>query len=436
MKFTNQLKLPLLLFLLIGFIVNTPQSVNSNHSTINSNSVTNNLTVILMIGDGMGFGQVELGRWVDVGGDGKLTMENLQLELSAITNNSKGDITDSAAAATALATGYKTENGKIAVTPNGTIVQTILEIAQEMNKSTGVVTTAYIQHATPASFMTHISNRNLYDEISRQIIEEAEVNVIMGGGGKYLTETQFEIMETNGYTIVRNKSSLNEIISGDIFGIFSEDHIPYDGDRELTLIPSLADMTQKAIDVLSQDGDGFFLMVEGGRIDHACHSNDEVNCALETIAFDKAIRVALKYAISNENVLLLVTADHETGGLRVIDGNFIPDILPEFGMTELENRTIRNTRANQMSVTWDSTGHTRNNVPMFGYSFALENITSNQIIDNTQIFHLMNDYFTGTELSIDDYTPYTVEGSMRIIIAIVPIVFLGKIIMDKKSKRK
>ncbi|HUU89345.1 MAG TPA: alkaline phosphatase [Candidatus Glassbacteria bacterium] len=436
MKFTNQLKLSLLLLPIIGLIINVPQYMTANYSIIDTNNIPNNLTVILMIGDGMGFGQVELGRWVDVGEDGKLTMESLQLELSVITNNSRGEITDSAAGATALATGYKTENGKIAIIPNGTIVKTILEIAQVMNKSTGIVTTTYIQHATPACFMTHISNRNLYDEIKRQIIEEAEVNVIMGGGGKYLTEADFEIMETNGYLIVSNKSSLNEITSGDIFGIFSEDHMPYDGERDINVTPSLADMTQKAIDVLSQNEDGFFLMVEGGRIDHACHANDKVNSALDTIAFDKAIRVALKYAKSNENVLLLVSADHETGGLRVIDGHFVPDILPVFGMTETENRTIRDLRAKQMDVTWGSTGHTRNNVPMFGYGSALENITGNQIIDNTQIFHLMNDYFIGKELSIDDYTPYTIEGSVRMIIVIIPIAFLGKIIIDKKSKRK
>ena len=421
-----------LFFILIACIVTSQLTITK--SDITSFVEENNLSVILMIGDGMGPEHVKFAKLVEVGENGNLSMESALLHLSVITNNSLGFITDSAAAGTALATGYKTTNGKIAYLTNGSEAKSILEIAQEMDKATGVVTTTYVQHATPACFMTHVSSRSMYNEIARQIIEESEVDVILGGGDKYFTEEQYELMETSGYAIARERDSMNAISTGKLFGIFSDSHMPYEVDRNQTTTPSLAEMTQKALELVSQDEDGFFLMVEGGRIDHAGHANNKVNVAMETIAFDQAIAVAIDYVKKHENTILIVTADHETGELLVVDHS-LSSSVPISGMTHEENTTLRLERIEDITIEWGSDDHSATYVPFYGFGTAFENITSNEIIDNTQVFHLMNDYFKEKTLSIDDYTPYTVNGSLNLFV-LIPSVFVIKILVNKKRKNK
>ncbi|MHA1576248.1 MAG: alkaline phosphatase, partial [Candidatus Thorarchaeota archaeon] len=262
---------------------------------IHSLSQDNNLSIILMIGDGMGFDHVKLGRWVEVGSNGNLTMEQLPWNASVTTYSTSSAVTDSAAAATALATGYKTDNGKLSVNPAMMELETILEIAQFLEKSTGLVSTVQIQHATPAAFMAHVSNRNSYTEITRQIVEEAGVDVLLGGGRQYFSESQLNTMESNGYAIAENRTALANVTSGKVLGLFGSVEIEYELDRNFTTTPSLGEMTDKAIELLSVDSDGFFLMVEGGKIDWSAHNNDRVGAALELIAFNDAVQNALNY---------------------------------------------------------------------------------------------------------------------------------------------
>ncbi|GAG83994.1 unnamed protein product, partial [marine sediment metagenome] len=284
----------------LGFI--TDKNIPSSSYQPNNG---NDLTIILMIGDGMGFEQVRMARYIEVGENGSLIMESSLQNFSVMTHNVNLGITDSAAAATAMATGIKTNNGRIAIDPDWNSVETILEIALGLGKATGVVSTTSIQHATPACFMTHVYSRGNYQEITRQIVENANVDVLLGGGLEEFSAQQILNITNAGYTYVTNKTALDSIASGKIFGLFSQSHMPYEQDRNYTETPSLEEMTRKAIDVLQQNSSGFFLMIEGGKIDHASHDNDRVGAILETIAFDQAIREAKNYVETHVNSILI-----------------------------------------------------------------------------------------------------------------------------------
>ncbi len=424
----------LLSLTLIIAILIAGQFSRETYSFFESSEETNNLSIILMIGDGMGFEQVKLGRWVEKGITTNFTMENLHLKLNVSTVNIDGDTTDSAAAATAMATGKKVQNKVLSVDENGTILTTMLEIAQEMGKATGVVTTTSIQHATPAGFMTHVTSRYLTAEISRQIIEEANVDVLLGGGDSDFTVEQYLIMETNNYTIVRDKAALIAAPIGKLMGIFADGHLPYEQERDLALTPSLAQMTRKAIEILDQNSKGFFLMVEGGRIDHGGHANNQVNVALETIAFAKAVREAIAYVKSNENTILIITADHETGGLMV-QSEKLDSTLPLFGYTEDQNRTIQITRANQITVEWSRTGHTSKPVPLFGYGNVFTSLENNILIDNTEIFRIMNGYFNGSLTQINS-TTFEMKNRNITLLLLLPTITIFTISYRKLKRRK
>jgi alkaline phosphatase len=397
--------------ILILLVLTTLSSANPSshlvlHPRISSLSDEIGLSIILMIGDGMGPEQVELGRLVEKGESGRLNMQSLTWNASATTHSADSAIADSAASATAMATGNKTNNGFVGVNPQGVPLVTIVDIAQSLNKSTGVVTTTSIQHGTPAPFMAHVENRNDYYEISRQIVEDANVDVVLGGGLNDLTSGHFSNLGSQGYTLVYNRTELLNAGLGKLFGIFDYGHLDYEQVRDFEETPSLMEMTNKSLEILSQDPDGFFLIVEGGRIDHAGHANNRVNNALETIAFDNAIGVALDYVQEHENTILLITADHETGGLSVVS-NTLNDELPSESNTEEENRALRITRALNVTVDWSSTSHTGLPVPLFCYGSLFESLSQDFLTDNTEVFHIMNDYFMGNPLSPTPMTTTT-----------------------------
>ncbi|MBD3407996.1 MAG: alkaline phosphatase [Candidatus Lokiarchaeota archaeon] len=403
-------------------------SVNQEHE--------NGMNIILMIGDGMGFEQVKLARWVEKGVDGQLVMESLPFNSSVTTHSADSSITDSAASATAIATGVKTDNGVISKDPDGHNLETILELAQRLDKSTGVISTCYIQHATPAAFMTHINDRNSYNTITKQIIDSANVDVLLGGGLHYFSNANITTMQDKGYSFVQNLSEMNMVSEGKLFGIFSDFHMDYELNRELTVIPSLAQMTNKSLELLSQDTDGFFLMVEGGRIDHAGHDNNKVQNALDTIAFDKAVEVALHYTVTHDDTMLIVTADHETGGL-IVNSNTLDSTLPSDENTEEEKRQLRADRVDQIDVTWSSSGHTAVNVPIYGYGSIFDDM-SNEVLDNTDIFQLMVSFYPQAPplptTTITEYTPdlvsllpYVVAGSVLVAVVVITIAWRRRI---------
>ncbi|MHA2042702.1 MAG: alkaline phosphatase [Candidatus Thorarchaeota archaeon] len=370
-------------------------------------SESNGLSIILMIGDGMGLEQVKLGRWVEVGSNGNLTMDTLPYNWSVTTHSANAAITDSAAAATSIATGVKTNNQMIGQSPSGTDLDTILEIAESMGKSTGLVSTTNFYHATPASFYANAPSRYNYDEITQQLVDVADVDIILSGGLTRFTAGQLTTMQARGYSLVLNRTELDVVSSGKVLGMFESPNMPDELTRDLNTVPSIAEMTNKSIEILSQDPDGFFLMVEGGQIDWFSHDNDKAGTALEAIAFDKAINISLQYVQTHNNSILLVTADHETGGLTVVS-NTLSQELPSDSNTETDNRNLRVERANNITTTWTGTGHTATQIPLFMYGSALSEFPDTYNIDNTGIFVIMDTYFSGGSLNTTIFpTPAT-----------------------------
>jgi alkaline phosphatase len=244
------------------------------------------------------------------------------------THNASGEITDSAAAATALATGHKTHNYAISVDVDGNPLETALERAEAGGMATGILSSVYIVDATPGVWASHAADRGSYAEIAVQQAR-AGVEVILGGGrSNYLPEGEggtggpdlIEELIGAGYEFVDTAIALaaSKAPKGRLLGLFSESEMTYALDRHLDANlkePTLAQMTAKAIEVLREDPDGFFLMVEGGAIDWRCHERDAAGVVQEMLAFDDAIAVAVGFAAENSDTLLIVTADHETGGM-------------------------------------------------------------------------------------------------------------------------
>ncbi len=283
--------------------------------------------IILMIGDGMGLAQISAGKTYK----GQLNLEKMKVIGLLTTHSCDEYVTDSAAGATAMSTGYKTKNVAIGVDCNGERKETVLEYASKVGKSTGIVVVCAITHATPASFVAHVPDRNMQFEIAEQIAKEAPTDLYLGtgwgwfipkseGGRRNDSQNLIEVMKKRGYTYI---SSPDEFYSLDIsktnklLGLFAENHPPYAPGRK----PSLAEMTKKAIEFLSRDKDGFFLMVEGSQIDWAGHDNNSEQILKEMADFDDAIGVALSFAEKDGNTLVIVTADHETGGYALVGGS-------------------------------------------------------------------------------------------------------------------
>lgn len=343
--------------------------------------------VILFIGDGMGVAQISAARIASVGPDGRLAMDLLPESCLMTTHSADALTTDSAAAATAFATGHKTNNGYLSVAPDGGPLKTILEHAQSLGMSTGLVTTSRLSHATPAAFASHIPDRSQEDRIAAQML--ATQSTVMLGGGGDLFRNLIAAAQDSGYVYVStaDELALVDARSTDyLLGLFSADHMSYEYDRSDTDEPSLWEMTAKAIDLLDGDPDGFFLMVEGGRIDHAGHSRDGTRNIWETIAFDQAVRIGVDYALSDGNTLLIVLADHETGGMSVAEGMYhgFPT-LPDRDGEASHMKGVK--AAHLLGVGWTTGGHT--GIPVLVMSMGPGSERMRRLIDNTDVFPIM-----------------------------------------------
>lgn len=300
---------------------------------------------ILFVGDGMGPAQVTAARiYKGDAANGHLTLDDLPRTAIVRTHSSDMAVTDSAAAATALATGVKSYNGAIGVDAAKQPIETILEKAKKAGKSVGVVTTTTITHATPACFYAHVPLRADESEIAAQLIAYGQVDVAFGGGRQFFTPKGTADEEDGtpgsradgadliararetGYTVMRGRDDFDALTAkldrnedpGKVLGLFAGGMMAYELDRPADKWgePSLAEMTRAAIRMLSRNPKGFFLMVEGGRIDHACHENRALHSVNDTLAFDDAVKTGMDLAPLDQT-LILVTADHETGGLAI-----------------------------------------------------------------------------------------------------------------------
>lgn len=320
--------------------------------------------IIYLIGDGMGLSSVSMMQ-VENGYNPTIfeQAENIALQKTYSADNR---VTDSAASGTALATGYKTNNTYIGCTPDGVAVESLLDVAKAQGKATGVVVTTYLQHATPAAFYAHTESRHNYGIISEQLVQ-SRLDVAIGGGmGHFKERYQDEakrVIADGGFELVENVEELHNQ-SGD--------------SRTLALLADwevgsntgsyLADATSEALRLLEKRGEdnGLVLMVEGSLIDGMGHANNAEAQQLEMQGFMGAIEVAVEYAKSHEGTLVVVTADHETGGLSIVsaDANFN---LSEQGV----------------EYRWTTNGHSGVMIPIYLYGAANECI--NGIVENIDI---------------------------------------------------
>lgn len=291
--------------------------------------------VILFIADGMGPASVTMARdYLRHVEDGRVLALDAMLSGSVRTYSTTSRVTDSAAGATAYSAGVKTYSGAIAVDTLEQPVGTLVEAAIVRGMATGIVTTTSITHATPAAFSAHVPDRGMEQEIAAQQIDQG-IDVLLGGGSRFfLPDTEvpgvrvdgrnlLEEAAKRGYHVVRDRNGLSSPLQRPVLGLFADEHLPYEIDRDEQLVPSLAEMTRFAIGLLRQSDEGFLLVVEGGRIDHAAHGNDAAAHLSDVLAYDQAVAEAVAFAREHQGTLVVATSDHETGGLtlgRRIDG--------------------------------------------------------------------------------------------------------------------
>jgi alkaline phosphatase len=353
--------------------------------------------IILLIGDGMGAAQREAARLASLGLEGALAMDTMPVQGWSQTAADPQLITDSAAGATALASGIKTSNGRIGMDKDGDPLPTILEQAQERGWAVGLVTTVNVADATPAAFAAHVSHRDDMEGIALQMFE-ARVDVLLGGGeDQFLPEgvrgcfsgfgqrddnrNLIEEAQAEGYNFLcdgQALASFDTVGAPRLLGLFADEGMlrPF--------VPDLITMTQAAVEILSQDEDGFFLMVEGGQIDWAAHDNQGAETIASTIGFDAAVAFTRAYAEANPNTLVIVTADHETGGMSVT--------LEEEGTFRLEGPFAMPDGA-PFWVDWTTSGHTPVDVPVSAQGPFSDLLAG--IYPNTFIYDVMYAALTG-----------------------------------------
>jgi alkaline phosphatase len=295
--------------------------------------------LILLIPDGMGEALVLATRYQQVGRDGRLAMDRLPVFGQATTHSENRLVTDSAAASTAIATGVRTNNGMIAQAPDGasTLDRSILMLAEQAGKSTGLVTEVQMAHATPASFAASVPSRRMMNEIAEQYLANG-VDVILGGGESNFrpkgtpgahcaagatkrTDGRDLVNEAaaDGYQVATDRTALLAATApdGKLLGLFACEHMAW-GTQPVATEPTSAEKTRKAIEVLNRNPKGFFLMVERGKIDWAVEANNAEESLAETREFDRIVEVAMDFARRDRNTLVIAFADHEAGGLHII----------------------------------------------------------------------------------------------------------------------
>lgn len=304
--------------------------------------------VFFFIGDGMGTGQRSAAEMYQSALNGQigqtiLLMDSLPIQGFMTTYSSNSYITCSAAAGTALATGYKTKNGMLGLDPDTLMLQTIAEKAKSQGMPIGIITTCMLNHATPGAFYAHQENRNQYEEVKDWMLK-SDFDYF-AGGQVYIDDSikrnnvPDELRES-GYFVATNREEMNLMSQEQKkWVLISDDLDPLNGsikfvmDRKENAI-GLVDMLQKAIDLLYPKDKGFFIMIEGGKIDFSAHVNDGASVIHEVLELDDAVRVAFDfYKQHPKETLILVTADHETGGLtmgnRSMKYKMYPEILAE-----------------------------------------------------------------------------------------------------------
>jgi alkaline phosphatase len=292
--------------------------------------------IIVMVPDGTSVSHLTLARWMS--DKGALALDPYARGLVR-TFSSAGPINDSASTATAMATGVKTNAGYLSVRPEKVLlpspreadaplekVPTVLELAKQRGKSVGLVVKSQLQHATPAAFSAHTKSRSDYDGIALQQVELG-VDVALGGGLQYLSpEVRADKLDLvgrlqrSGATIVRDRAGMMQNRSASkLWGLFAQVSLPFALERDPARDPSLSEMTEVALDILSKNPKGFFLLVEGSMVDYAAHANCPVGVVSELLEFDSAAATVVEFARKRADTLVFVAPDHGNGGLSIGD---------------------------------------------------------------------------------------------------------------------
>lgn len=360
MNSVRKLLLNLFLFVLIASFISCKTTDNQNQSV----QETTPKNIIFLLGDGMGYPQITAAKYAH----GNLNMTSMPYSGTVYTHSHDSKVTDSASSATAFAGGYKTNNGMLGVLPDSaTAVQSIAQYANELGKSTALMATSRITHATPAAYAVHHYDRGQEYIIAEKYVDSG-IDMLLGAGSNYfLPESAggtrpddrnlISEMEEMGYLYLNTEEELSQIAGQDRVIAFLEGgdlaQAAERGDQAGQLVDA-------AINQLSQNEEGFFMMIEGSQIDWQGHANEAELMIEELIDFDGIVGNVLDFAEQDGNTLVIVTADHETGGLT----------LPSAGDGEF-------------SYNYSTGGHTAEHVPIFSFGPSAEQFKGT--FDNTEI---------------------------------------------------
>lgn len=321
-------------------------------------------SVIYMIGDGMGLAQVSL---LQIARDYEPTAFARAQGVALIaTRSANNRVTDSAAAGTALSSGCKTNNAWLGLDTAGQRLVPIAECARQQGMRTGLVVTSHLYHATPAAFYAHVADRDNVAAITADMTASG-IDLLMGGGRKALSEqlpeggSRLDEFRALGYRVVLEPEQIDTLSGLPVVAAVADKHLPAIAERG----DYLPQATRKALELLSADNDeGFFLMVEGSQIDMACHGHDAIRLFNEMCDFERAVAAAMDFADSHPGTLVVVTADHETGGLTLPSGES-DFTLPDSGVM----------------VEFSTGGHSASMVPVYLYGTGADRIRG--LMDNT-----------------------------------------------------
>jgi alkaline phosphatase len=379
--------------------------------------------VIVLQGDGMATAQRDLIRLVTAGNKAGKDLVMNQLDHTGLVHTDPADpkqaVTDSAAAATAFSTGHKSFNGAIGVDTKGRALRTLLEDARKMGKATGLVTTSQVTDATPAAYAAHVSDRGEQSEIARQYLVRTKPDVILGGGedfwypagtpGAYPDNPPTDPTEQSkgdkgnlverakglGYKYVTTGAALRKAKGRKVLGLFANEEMfehreEGHGDIYDPVVP-LRDMADKALDILSRDRDGLFVLIEEEGIDEMAHENNAGLMIKAGQALDRTVRLAVRFARQHPGTLIVVQGDHETGGLTIEN----PDTADESG-EELSREdgpfTVKGTNL-QVFADWTTGQHTGADTPITASGPGSKRFDG--VIDNTDVHDFISKAMRG-----------------------------------------
>lgn len=324
--------------------------------------------VIFLIGDGMGLSQISYALQQSAN---RLNFERFQYIGLSKTSSSNSQITDSAAGATAFSIGKKTYNGAIGVDDQKRSMKTILEYAEDKGLATGMLVTCAITHATPAAFIAHQPSRTMQEEIAQDFLK-TDIDLFIGGGLQFFNKRKDAKdltvdLKEKGYTLILHENELYQAgNSKKIAALLADNHLPKMQDGRGNYESQAADFSMQ---FLNKNKNGFFLMIEGSQIDWGGHDNDAAYINEETQDFDRVIGKVLDFAAKDGNTLVIVTADHETGG---------------FALTPDPKMESKSENYGNAFPAFTSKGHSSTMVPVFAYGPGASDFAG--IYENTELF--------------------------------------------------